>query len=423
MTSIVAMVSVAIATALVFAIGVNLATAEKRLKRRPPRLYASDGADFRRAIGVLLGPAILPGNRVETLVNGDDIFPRMLEAIRNARRTICFETFIYWSGAIGNEFASALVDAARRGVRVHVLLDWMGSRRMDAKCLQALRDAGVEVQLYHELSWYHIGRLNNRTHRKLLIVDGKLGFTGGVGIAPQWTGTAQSPQHWRDNHYCVAGPVVAQMQAVFIDNWIKATGDVLHGDAYFPPLEALGDMEAQMFGSSPAGGSDSMHLMFLLAITAARNTIDIAVPYFVPDDLTLEALETAARRGVRVRVLLPGRHTDALIARRASQAHWDRLLSANVGLFEFQPTMLHCKVMVVDGHWTSVGSANFDNRSFRLNDEANLNVFSESLARRQIELFENDLVRSRRITSRRWKSRRFVRRAYETCFGLLRSQL
>ena len=303
------------------------------------------------------------------------------------------------------------------------MFDWIGSRELQSALLARFRQAGLIVHLYHRLSWFHLGRLNNRTHRKLLIVDGRLGFTGGVGIGTQWTGNAQDAGHWRDMHYAVTGPVVAQMQAVFLDNWIKVSGDVLHGPAYFPPLEACGDMDAQMFGSSPSGGAESMQLMFLLAITAARRSIDIASPYFVPDRLTIDTLVAAAQRGVLVRVLVPGRRTDNRFARRASQRRWGRMLRAGIALFEFVPTMMHSKFMVIDGEWSTVGSANFDNRSFRLNDEANLNVFSARLAGEHAVLFESDLARSRRVSYVAWKNRSLWRRMYESVVSVVESQL
>ena len=225
-------------------------------------------------------------------------------------------------------------------------------------------------------------------------------------------------------HYRVEGPVVAQMQAVFLDNWIKATGHVLHGPDYFPPIEAsAGTMDAQMFGSSPAGGSESMHLMVLLALTAAQTSIDIENAYFVPDRLSTDALVAAAGRGVRVRIVVPGRYTDARVGRWAAQALYGDMLNAGVEIYEYQPTMIHCKVMVIDGAWTSVGSANFDERSFRLNDEANLNVFSEELAREQIRHIEVDISRSKRMIRRRWARRALSRRIYEQVALLMRSQL
>ena len=423
MTIALAVLVTLLATALVLWIGANLATAEKRLLYRPRRLYTSKDPDFRRALGILLGPPLVAGNHVTTLINGDRIFPPMLAAIRSAQVSITFETFVF-RDPIGCEFCEALSAAAKRGVKVCILLDWLGSRGMDAKLLDATRDAGCDLQIYHPPTWFHLGRLNNRTHRKLLIFDGKTGFTGGVGMGNEWLGDAQDESHWRESHYQVEGPVAAQMQAVFVDNWIKATGRVLHGAEFFPTeYPKAGDMDAQMFGSSPVGGSESMHLMILLALTAAQKAIDIENAYFVPDRLTVEALVAAARRGVRVRIVVPGRYTDARVGRWAAHALYGDLLNAGVELYEYQPTMIHCKVLVVDGMWTSVGSANFDDRSFRLNDEANLNVFSKELAAEQIRYIELDIAQSKRMVLRRWARRSATRRVYENLALLLRSQL
>jgi cardiolipin synthase A/B len=409
--------------ALALWVGANLATTEKRLLYQPRRLYASGDADFKRALGILLGPPLVGGNRVSTLINGDRIFPPMLEAIRGATVSITFETFVL-RDAIGAQFCEALSAAAKRGVKVHILLDWLGSRGMDATLLAATRSAGCDLQLYHELSWYHLGRLNNRTHRKLLVVDGRIGFTGGVGMGNEWTGDAQDTAHWRESHYKAEGPVVSQMQAVFVDNWIKATGRVLHGSEYFPTTQpTAGEMDAQMFGSSPVGGSESMHLMVLLALTASQTSIDIENAYFVPDKLTVDALLAASRRGVRIRIVVPGRYSDARVGRWAARGLYGDLLNAGVEIYEYQPTMIHCKVMVIDGTWTSVGSANFDDRSFRLNDEANLNIFSAELASEQIGHIEADIRASKRMVSRRWARRSNTRRVYEQLALLMRSQL
>jgi cardiolipin synthase len=412
-----------LSTALLVALGINLATAEKRLLYRPRRLYTSRDADFKRALGVLLGPPLVAGNDVRTLINGEQIFPPMLDAIAAAKISVTFETFVF-RDEIGGRFCQALTHAAQRGIRVHVLLDWLGSRTMPPAMLSTLRAAGADLQLYHAPSWYHIGRLNNRTHRKLMVIDGRIGFTGGVGFGREWVGNRKHPKDWRESHYQVAGPVVAQMQAVFVDNWIKATGRVLHGPEYFPTdLSVQGDMDAQMFGSSPVGGSESMHLMVLLALTAANTSIDIENPYFVPDRLTVDALLAARRRGVRVRIVVPGRFTDARIGRWAAQGLYGVLLKEGIEIFEYQPTMIHCKVMVIDAEWTSVGSANFDDRSFRLNDEANLNIFSARLAQEQIRHIDADIAQSRRMVLRRWARRSASRRFYENLALLLRSQL
>jgi cardiolipin synthase len=420
--STIALLSAA-ATLAAVVVARNVSTGEKHIDRRVRRLYSVGEPQFRRSMSMLLGPPMEDGNHVEVLLNGDQIFPAMLEAIAGARRTITFETFIYWSGDIGRRFAEALSERARAGVKVHLLLDWVGSARMEGRQLDEMREAGVQVQRYHQPHWSHLPRLNNRTHRKLLVVDGAVGFTGGVGIADQWLGHAQDEEHWRDTHFRVQGPVVAQMQAVFMDNWIKATGEVLHGEAYFPALERRGDQPAQMFSSSLTGGSASMQLMYLMAVTAAQRSIDLSSSYFVPDSLAIDALAAAARRGVKVRILVPGSEIDTEIVRRASRARWGELLEAGVEIAEYQPTMFHCKVLVVDALLVSVGSTNFDNRSFQLNDEANLNVLHEGFARRQIEIFEEDLRRAVPITLEAWRRRPLVEKAAEHAASLIGSQL
>lgn len=404
-------------------VAMNFVTGEKQIERQLERLYATRDPQFKRSLSVLLGPPVLDGNHVQVLVNGDRIFPAMLDAIRQAENTITFETYIYWSQTIGQEFAQALIERARAGVRVHVLLDWAGSAKMEQRYLDEMTRAGVEVVRYHEPHWSHLPSLNNRTHRKVLVVDGRIGFTGGVGIADQWRGDARDPSQWRDTHFRVEGPVVAQMQAVFMDNWIKARGKVLHDAHYFPPLTPRGRMPAQMFGSSPGGGSENMQLMYLLAITAARDTLHLSNAYFVPDPLTVRALVAAAARGVKVRIITPGEHIDTAIVRRASRASWGELLAAGVEIAEYAPTMFHCKALVVDGLFVSVGSTNFDIRSFRLNDEANLNVLDAAFAREQIGIFEADWQQARRVTHAEWLNRPWRERALEQLSALMKSQL
>ncbi|MGE4241041.1 phospholipase D-like domain-containing protein [Ramlibacter sp.] len=398
---------------------VNFASGEKKVETDITHLYTVDDPQFFRSMGLLVGPSILDGNKATELINGDAIFSAMLEEIRNAKKTILFETYIYWSGGIGEKFADALSERARAGVKVHVLLDWVGSARMKDDLMQKMKDAGVEVEKYHPLRWYNLARLNNRTHRKLLIVDGRVGFTGGVGIAEEWTGHAQDPEHWRDSHFRVEGPVVAQMQSVMLDNWVKTTGRVPHGAEYFPPLVPVGTQKAQMFASSPSGGSESMLMMYLLAITASTRTIDLSSAYFVPDGITRRALVAAMKRGVRVRIITPGPNIDAETVRRASRGLWGELLEAGAQMYEYQPTMYHCKVMIVDGLLTSVGSTNFDVRSFRLNDEANLNVYDKEFAARQTQVFEEDLKHAKRITFEQWRHRPWNEKLHEHTVALL----
>ena len=417
------MVWTALATVAAVLLALNFTSGEKKIEEQIQREYGLHDAQYQRALGVLLGPPILDGNRFEALYNGDRIFPPMLQAIRGAQHSITFETYIYWSGDIGRAFAEALAERAKAGVKVHVLLDWVGSAKIDAHFLQQMEDAGVQIRKFHKPSWYDIARMNNRTHRKLLVVDGRIGFTGGVGIAPEWTGDAQDAQHWRDSHFQVEGPVVAQMQAVFMDNWIKVSGDVLHGEIYFPALAKAGDGRAQVFSSSPSGGSESMHLMYLLSITAATKSIDLSSAYFVPDDLTIHALVAAMERGVRVRIIVPGPIIDSQTVRGASRASWGPLLEAGAEISEYQPTMFHVKVFTVDGLLSSVGSTNFDNRSFRLNDEANLNIYDSTFAAAQTAQFEVDLKRSKRITLDAWRDRPLREKAMEHLASLLATQL
>lgn len=404
-------------------LALNFIPGEKKVETRISELYAVKDPQFLRTMSQLLGPPLVAGNHVQELINGDEIFPPMLSAIRAARKTITFETFIYWSGDIGREFAKALAERAQSGVKVHVLVDWVGSVKMDDDLLNLMEDAGVELHKYHPLHWYHLARMNNRTHRKLLVVDGTVGFTGGVGIADEWLGDAQDADHWRDSHFRIEGPAVAHMQAAFLDNWMKTSGEVLHGEDYFPPLQPVGEHYAQVFKSSSNEGSESVRLMYLLSIAAARKTIYIANAYFVPDDLSVETLVRALKRGVKVRIILPGTRIDSEPVRRASRARWGDLLEAGAEIHEYQPTMYHCKVMIVDDVWVSVGSTNFDSRSFRLNDEANLNIYDRAFAQRQIEIFEDDLKKSRQITYTEWRNRPWNEKLLEHTMALLRSQM
>jgi len=413
----------ALATGALVLLALNFTAGEKKVQQQLPRLYSAAHPQFERALGSLLGPGIVGGNAVMELLNGDQIFPPMLAAIKSAQKSVTFETYIYWSGDIGKQFADALSERARAGVPVHVLLDWVGSAKMEESYLSEMKAAGVLIEKFHKPHWYNLARLNNRTHRKLLVVDGQVGFTGGVGIAPAWTGHAQDPDHWRDSHYLVRGPAVAQMQATFLDNWLKVTGKVLHGEAYFPAIAPAGGQKAQMFSSSPSSGSESMQLMYHLAITAAERSIDLSVAYFVPDDLTRKLLMDALARGVRVRLVTPGEHTDTETVKAASRATWGELLQAGAEIYEYGPTMYHCKVMIVDQLLVSVGSTNFDNRSFRLNDEANLNVYDAAFAQRQTQVFEDDIRRSRRVTYEAWQDRPLREKVHETLTGWMRSQL
>ncbi|MEJ7687299.1 MAG: phospholipase D-like domain-containing protein [Variovorax sp.] len=400
----------------------NLTMGNKQVDSSFERRYAATDPQFPRAMGAVLSPALIAGNRVEELLNGEQIFPAMLGSIKSAQQSITLETYIYWSGTIGAEFTDSLAERAKAGVKVNVLLDWVGGQ-LDEALLDRMRAAGIEIQRYNRPHWHNLGRMNNRTHRKLLVVDGKTGFIGGVGIADTWRGSAQDSEHWRDTHFKVSGPAVRQIQSAFIDNWLQSTGNVLHGEAYLPDLDAQGSASAQVFTSAPGGGAESMQLMYLMSITAAGRSIDLSASYFIPDNVAVDAIVAALKRGVKVRILLPGPYMDMAVVRRASRAEWGPLLSAGAEIYEYQPTMFHCKVMVVDRVWTSVGSANFDTRSFSINDEANLNVYDAEFSRRQVNIFEQDLKLSQRITFEDWDNRPLLDKSLDFAASLLSSQL
>jgi cardiolipin synthase len=401
----------------------NLTTPDRTVEHPIAHRYDTRDPRFMKTMTHLFGSPVVAGNRVTALLNGDEAFPAMLEAIRSARRSIALEAYIFWPGTVGTTFAEALAERARAGVATHLLLDAMGSKKLDEELIGRMRDAGVQVVYFRPLRWYTLDRVNHRTHRKLLIVDGRVGFTGGLGIADLYLGHAQDKDHWRDGQFRAEGPVVGQLQAAFLDNWIQTGGPLLHGEDYYPPLDSAGGAWAQAVHSSPGGGTESLRLMYHLAIASAGRSILIANPYFVPNTLAVGMLVEARRRGVRVEIIAPGPITDAGLVRRASRAKWGPLLEAGVRIYEYQPTMYHNKLMVVDDYWVTVGSTNFDNRSFRLNDEANLNVFDETFARAQAEIFARDRAHSREVTLEEWRGRPVSERLEEFVARMLRRQL
>lgn len=412
----------AVGTSLLTLFIKNFVSGEKKIKQQIPREYDIASEQFERSMSQLLGPPILDGNRIIRLENGVEIFPAMLSAIAGAKKTICFETFIYWCGEASELFSKALSAKAREGVKVHVLIDGFGCDCVEGESLQRMKDAGVELEVYH-LHMRNLTNVNQRTHRKLLVIDGRQGFTGGVGVADAWMGNADTSEQWRDTHYQVDGPVVAQMQAAFMGNWMKTHPKVLHGDAYFPKIEEQGEHRCQMFKSSPMEGSESARLMYLLSITAAVKSLRVGNAYFVPDDLVTETLIAAVRRGVEVEILVPGEYQDSTLVRKASRHRWGRLLENGVRIFEYEPTMFHRKIMIIDDMWISVGSANFDNRSFRLNDEANLNVFDAEFAEEESAIFAKDMQLASEVTWEQWKRRPMMEKISDATVALLRSQL
>lgn len=380
-------------------------------------------AGFLQTMHALTGMPLSDGNRIEILKNGVCFFPAMLAAIRGAKKTINVEFYIYWDGEIGRTFAEALAERARAGVKVNVILDAVGSAPMSQDLIDFMLRNGISVEWYHPLRWYTISRFNHRTHRKILIVDGQIGFSGGVGVADEWMGDAESPNHWRETVARVEGPAVAQMQSAFMDNWVKSRGELLTGLDYFPRIEPRGTHLAQVLKSSPSEGSSAVKLLYIVSIVSAQKSIYIANAYFLPDIDTVRALEGAVRRGVDVRVLVPGEHTDVPIVRLAGRWQYDRLLRRKIRIFEYLPTMMHAKTMVVDGVWSTIGSSNFDERSFRLNDEVNVNIYDETIAAQMEKMFFEDLARSEEIIRRSFRRRPWAERMKEKVAAWFKPQL
>lgn len=370
-----------------------------------------------------LNAPVLEGNEVTLLENGDEIFPAMLDAIRNAERSVNLLTYVYWTGDIAETFANELAAAARRGVTVRVLLDAFGARLMDRAWVDSMQRAGVEIAWFRPLRWDTLDRFNSRTHRKALIVDGRIGFTGGVGIAQEWTGDAQDADHWRDDHFRLEGPIVRYLQGSFADNWHEASGVVLTGETVFPPLAPAGAMRALPISTAPGDHFTGIPLTYWLLARTARRELLIATPYYVPDpDLELGLVE-AAQRGVRVVLLVPGPHQDSALVRYAARTYYRELIEAGVQLYEYQPTVMHTKLVVVDGAIALIGSPNFDSRSIELNYEIAVAVQDRAFAQRLRDSFAHDLTRSRRVAIEdveRWNA---LQRARDAAAALLREQL
>jgi cardiolipin synthase A/B len=387
------------------------------------RLDVRDEA-FLRAAEALTGAPVSWGNEIELLINGDEIFPCYLRTIREAQESVCLLTYVYWRGDIAHDVADALCERARAGVDCNVLIDAIGGMKLEAEVLERMQDAGVRVRRFRPVKAYAVKRLANRTHRKILVADGRVGLTGGVGIAEEWTGNAEDPDHWRDTHVRVQGPVVRGLFGAFAENWLEATGEVLADARFLPELEEHDAGGPMMVVRSSAGVGDSnVEALYYLAIAAARTSLDLTAAYFAPRPAFIEALQDASERGVRVRVLVPGENIDKPPVWVAGRAAYDDLLAAGVELYEYQPTMLHAKTMTVDGAWSAVGSANFDNRSFQLNDEATLCVTSTAFAARLTEQFERDLAVSERIDPERWLRRGALQRTSEAVLKLARREL
>jgi cardiolipin synthase A/B len=399
-----------LAAAGIVAVLLMLAQDQDALKVRSA--VSADDPRHSAYLAALVGAALTRGNRYDVLTNGDQIFPAMVEAIKSAKRRISFETYIYDKGQVADEFTAALEEAARRGVHVNLVVDSVGGSGMKADDVKRLEAAGCTIGSFHSLRWYNLEEVNYRTHRKILVVDGEVGFTGGAGVADHWLGHAQDKAHWRDTQIRMRGPIVRLVEGAFYENFVETAGIIT------PELDDLRREEDDtghsiVLRSSPTGGSNDLKRLYLFGIASARRTIDITSPYFVTDESSDWSLKDAVSRGVKIRILVEGDKTDAMPVKYASRQAYERLLSMGIEIYEYQPTMMHTKTMVVDGAWSMFGSANFDNRSLELNDELNVAVADRDLARRFTEDFERDLRVSSRLDLATWRQRSLLEKSRE----------
>ncbi|HZD41591.1 MAG TPA: cardiolipin synthase [Terriglobales bacterium] len=382
-----------------------------------PDITLGESSFFPTLEGLTDSP-IVGGNKVDILLNGDQTFPLMLREIKKAKSTVTFAQYLYKGGSLAHELAQSFAERCRAGVKVLILLDSQGSKDAPEEIPQTLRQAGCHLAYFRRveapqllLPW-ELLRYNYRNHRRILVIDGKVGFTGGYGISDAWLGDGRTKDHWRDTNVRIEGPAVKYLQAAFSESWLEATGRLIGGEGFFPRLEDRGKKWVQVVKSSPVGGSFQNYLLYLLSITSARKSILITNPYFIPDDRMIEALLDAAKRGVRVVILVPEK-IDFKITYRASRKNYGELLQGGVKIFEYTPALLHAKTMVIDGVWATVGSTNLDNRSFALNEELNVVFYDTSLAQSLKDTFEDDLKHAKRITYEEWESRPLTEKFFE----------
>ena len=386
-----------------------MSCAKVRAINEVPDIELGDAAFF-PTLEALTDAPIAGGNKIDILPNGDTIFPAMLGEIRKAKSTITFAQYLFKGGSLANRFTESFAERCRAGVKTYLLLDSHGTSEVPENIPQILNQAGCQLEFFRRikapqviLPWKML-QYNYRNHRRILVIDGRIGFTGGYGISDAWLGDGRTEDRWRDTNVRIEGPAVKYLQAAFAESWLETTGVLLGGDGFFPRLEPQGKTPAQFVKSSPVGGSFQNYLLYLLSIHSAKKTIFITNSYFIPDDRMIDSLLDAAQRGVKVVVLVPGK-IDHKITYRASRRHYGRMLLGGIAIFEYMPALLHSKTMVVDGVWATVGSTNFDNRSFALNEELNLTLYDPSLARQLENIFAEDLKHARKITYEEWQSR------------------
>jgi cardiolipin synthase len=385
--------------------------------------FPVDSLEFLTTLAGATGVPFTTGNRIDLLNNGDEFYPPMLQAIAGAQTSITIEAYIYWEGEVGRQFARALADKARSGVSVKILLDAVGSASIGDEILKTLESGGCQVAWYNPIRWYTIGRFNHRTHRKSLIIDGRVGFTGGAGIADQWLGHAQDSDHWRDIQIRIEGPAVTPLQTGFAQNWLERTAELVSGPAYYPVFETTGPHAALTIMSSPVTGTSTVRTMYYLSIICARRAIYIANPYFVPDAAAIETLIEAKKRGVDVRVMVSGLDNDSWLSRQNSVRLYGRLLRARIEILEYSRTMLHQKTMVVDGIWATVGTTNFDNRSFAHNEENNVCFYDARLVEQLEQTFLADVRDCTRVELAAWEKRGLWAKSQEFVAAFLQEQV
>jgi cardiolipin synthase A/B len=385
--------------------------------------FQVESDEFLSTIVGSTGVSFAEANRVDIFNNGDQFYPPMIEAINQANRSVTIEAYIYWKGHIGMMFAQALAARARSGVKVKILLDSVGSSTIGKEILDTLISGGCQVAWFNPIKWYTISRFNNRTHRKSLIIDGRVAFTGGAGIADQWMGNAEDPEHWRDMQIRIEGSGVMPLQTGFARNWLETTGELISGIEYYPPAAPAGSLAMQTILSSPEMGSSTVRSMYYLSIVCARRSIYIANPYFIPDEEAVKILVDARRRGVDVKIMVSGIHNDNRLARWNSVRLYGTLLEAGVEIYEFNRTMLHHKIMIIDGVWTTVGTTNFDNRSFALNEESNVCIYNKQFAEQLQNVFIADLAGCDRVDLQAWKERGVSNKFKEFVASFLRKQV
>ncbi|HYI95914.1 MAG TPA: phospholipase D-like domain-containing protein [Bryobacteraceae bacterium] len=385
--------------------------------------FSLDSDEFCSSIVGATGVPYLQGNRLEIFNNGDEFYPVMLDAINAAKHSITIEAYIYWAGEIGQQFGQAFAKKSREGVKVKLLLDAIGAASIGEDILRTLQNGGCQIAWFNPIRWYSLGRFNNRTHRKSLIIDGCIAFTGGAGIADHWRGHAQNPEHWRDIQIKLEGPAVLPLQTGFAQNWLETTGELVSGFEFYPPPQQVGSVALQTILSSPQTGASSVRIMYYFAIVCSRRMIYIANPYFVPDQAGIDTLLEAKKRGVDVKIMVSGIHNDNRMVRHNSRRLYAQLLAGGVEVYEYNRTMLHHKIMVVDGMWATVGTTNFDNRSFAHNEENNVCFFDPPSVTKLRTSFENDLQHCERVTLDRWRRRGVWNKAQELLASLLQEQM